>query len=186
MLDRSLAEYGAGRSVLLDRAGNIIAGNKTVEAARRAGYKRVVTISSGPVYETCTSLPFGDALTCTGGDVSPMHFTGKERDIESNLDNFGARYNSSGRGRFMSPDPLAGHTEDPQTLDRYVYVRNGPLNLTDPTGLLIVDCAWTGCLGPTVNLNGLQQTTFNTTRLGAGPRSGDPEQISRLAKRHDF
>ena len=32
-------------------------------------------------------------------------FTGKERDAESGLDNFGARYNSSSMGRFMSPDP---------------------------------------------------------------------------------
>ena len=32
-------------------------------------------------------------------------FTGKERDSESGLDNFGARYDSSSIGRFMSPDP---------------------------------------------------------------------------------
>jgi hypothetical protein len=37
--------------------------------------------------------------------------------------------------RFMSPDPLGGHQEDPQTLNKYVYVRNSPLGLTDPTGL---------------------------------------------------
>ena len=36
-LDRSLREYGAGRSVLLDRDGRVIAGNKTVEHARRLG-----------------------------------------------------------------------------------------------------------------------------------------------------
>jgi len=87
--------------------------------------------------ETMTSLPFGDGQTTAGscGDPSFVHFTGKERDSESGLDNFGARYNSSQYGRFMSPDPLAGHTEDPQTLNRYSYVRNNPLNLTDPTGL---------------------------------------------------
>jgi RHS repeat-associated protein len=33
-------------------------------------------------------------------------FTGKERDTESGLDNFGARYNASSLGRFMSPDPV--------------------------------------------------------------------------------
>jgi RHS repeat-associated protein len=64
-----------------------------------------------------------------------MHFTSKERDSESGLDNFEARYFGSSLGRFMSPDPLAGHVEDPQTLNRYTYVRNNPLNLTDPTGL---------------------------------------------------
>ncbi|MDE3169526.1 MAG: RHS repeat-associated core domain-containing protein, partial [Acidobacteriota bacterium] len=33
-----------------------------------------------------------------------MHFTGKEHDTESGLDYFGARYDSSALGRFMSPD----------------------------------------------------------------------------------
>ena len=49
------------------------------------------------------------------------YFTGKERDNASGLDYFGARYNSSAIGRFMSPDPLARHTVDPQTLNRYSY-----------------------------------------------------------------
>ena len=34
-LDRSLREYGAGRAVLIDRHGRVIAGNKTVEQAKR-------------------------------------------------------------------------------------------------------------------------------------------------------
>ena len=35
----------------------------------------------------------------------------------------------------MSVDPLAGNTEDPQTLNRYVYTRNNPLKYIDPEGL---------------------------------------------------
>jgi RHS repeat-associated protein len=90
--------------------------------------------------ETCASLPFGDNLICNETDpglsFSPLHFTGKERDPESNLDNFGARYNSSALGRFMTPDPgNAGAVDrDPQSWNAYSYVRNNPLNLTDPTG----------------------------------------------------
>ena len=34
----------------------------------------------------------------------PSRYTGKERDTESGLDNFGARYDSSSLGRFMTPD----------------------------------------------------------------------------------
>jgi RHS repeat-associated protein len=61
--------------------------------------------------------------------------TGKERDSESGLDNFGARYNASSMGRFMSPDPLGGRMLDPQTLNKYAYVRNNPTTLIDPTGM---------------------------------------------------
>jgi RHS repeat-associated protein len=63
--------------------------------------------------------------------------TGKERDPESGLDYFIARYNSSSLGRFMSPDPLGGRILDPQTLNKYSYVRNNPLNLIEPTGMYI-------------------------------------------------
>ena len=46
----------------------------------------------------------------TRGTKGTTHkFTGKERDGESGLDNFGARYLTSSIGRFMSPDPMGGH-----------------------------------------------------------------------------
>jgi len=71
-------------------------------------------------------------------DAISHKFTGKERDIESGLDYFGARYNASTMGRFMSPDPLyleLHRLSDPHQLNLYSYVRNNPLSLTDPTGL---------------------------------------------------
>ena len=62
--------------------------------------------------------------------------TGKERDSESSLDNFGARYFSSPTGRFISPDdPFTGWDQgDPQTWNLYSYVRNNPLNMVDDDG----------------------------------------------------
>jgi hypothetical protein len=44
---------------------------------------------------------------------------------------------SSAQGRFTSPDPLlaSGRVGDPQSWNRYTYVRNNPLALIDPTGL---------------------------------------------------
>ena len=64
-------------------------------------------------------------------------FTGKERDSESGLDNFGARYNASTMGRFMSPDPLFAtplHVVNPQRWNMYAYVVNNPTNYVDPDG----------------------------------------------------
>lgn len=104
----------------------------------QVGTERVETAVSGSACETITNLPFGDWLNTSGScDPTEMRFTGKERDWETNLDNFGARYNSSDLGRFMSPDPLlnSGRPTNPQTWNRYAYTLNNPLNLTDPTGL---------------------------------------------------
>jgi len=63
-------------------------------------------------------------------------FTGKEHDYESGLDNFGARYDSSSLGRFMSPDAFYkdSHVGDPQSWNEYAYARNNPLRYVDPTG----------------------------------------------------
>jgi RHS repeat-associated protein len=62
--------------------------------------------------------------------------TGKERDAETGLDYFGARYLSSAQGRFTSPDaPFADqHPEDPQSWNMYAYARNNPLQFVDPDG----------------------------------------------------
>ena len=46
LLEESLGKYGAGRSVLVDREGRIIAGNKTVETARAAGMKNIAVIET--------------------------------------------------------------------------------------------------------------------------------------------
>jgi RHS repeat-associated protein len=62
----------------------------------------------------------------------------KERDIETGLDYFGARYFASVQGRFTSIDPViftSARGFDPQSLNLYSYVRNNPLKLTDPHGL---------------------------------------------------
>ena len=102
-----------------------------------------MTNLSGGVYDSLDYLPFGEQIA--GGTGTTHKFTGKERDgtilTETGLDYFGARYNSSQYGRFMTPDwsskpmgvPYADMT-DPQSLNLYSYVRNNPLSRTDPTG----------------------------------------------------
>jgi RHS repeat-associated protein len=73
--------------------------------------------------------------------VQNYRFTGKERDAESGLDFFGARYYGSALGRFTTPDwsldpamvPYANFG-DPQTLNQYSYMRNNPLARADLDG----------------------------------------------------
>lgn len=46
LMNKSLKELGAGRSILIDKNGNIIAGNKTQKAAIEAGIKKVRVIET--------------------------------------------------------------------------------------------------------------------------------------------
>ncbi len=103
--------------------------------ADHLGTARILANSSGTVLDDSDFYPFGGERIVTSSGGNNYKFTGKERDAESGLDNFGARYDSSSMGRFMSPDPLGGRLIDPQTLNKYSYVRNNPVNLVDPTGL---------------------------------------------------
>jgi RHS repeat-associated protein len=99
------------------------------------GTSRLLTDGNGyPIWQG-TFLPYGqewNAQTTT----NHYKFTGKERDSETGLDYFGARYYGSTMGRFLSPDPDddSGIEKDPQSWNRYAYARNNPLLLTDPTG----------------------------------------------------
>jgi RHS repeat-associated protein len=111
-------------------------------AADHLGTSRVMALV--PSGQTTASLcydadfyPFGGERAYTNTCSQNYKFTGKERDSESNLDNFGARYNSSSIGRFMSPDPIGiirQKLRDPQQWSMYSYARNNPLKWLDPTG----------------------------------------------------
>jgi RHS repeat-associated protein len=162
------------------------------------GSERARSLPNGAVAETCSSYPFGDGQSCSGTDPSPMHFTGKERDTESGLDDFDARHYASTMGRFMQPDPVGGHNEDPQTLNRYAYVRNNPLSLTDPTGLdFYLSCQTAsntcgkdaagnlvqGTTTTTTNANGDTTSTFNPTVVTSAslqdPNSGNTGTVNQ-------
>jgi RHS repeat-associated protein len=85
--------------------------------------------------------PYGGVILNSDTGDDRYQFTGKERDSESGLDNFGARFDSSSIGRFMSPDwdskPQAipyADLANPQTFNLYSYVLNNPLSKTDPNG----------------------------------------------------
>ena len=87
--------------------------------------------------------PYGGVVNDYCATVTQHYrFTGKERDAESGLDNFGFRYFGSSLGRFMSPDePLYdGDYDDPQKLNLYAYARNNPLNSIDPDGHRVEIC----------------------------------------------
>ena len=101
----------------------------------------VITDSAGVIKSESDYYPWGGELQFTNADSNHYKFAGKERDSESGLDYFGARYYSNGLGRFITPDwaakpaavPYAEYA-DPQSLNLYTYVRNIPTTKIDIDG----------------------------------------------------
>ncbi|MGJ5817125.1 RHS repeat domain-containing protein [Paludibaculum fermentans] len=156
-MERLVQEYGGGTDT---------AAGRQYFVADHLGSTRLTLNENGVVQARSDYLPFGQEIEPGLGDRTAalgyqskvvadadrqrMRFTGKERDAETGLDYFGARYFSGAQGRFTSPDPLdwiswqAGNDDekrrfqefiaDPQGLNRYTYARNNPLKYIDPTG----------------------------------------------------
>jgi RHS repeat-associated protein len=101
----------------------------------------VITDSVGNIKEDEDYFPWGAEVKFVDNDSNHYKFTGKERDTETGLDYFGARYYGNWLGRFTTPDwaetavpiPYATPT-DPQSLNQYTYVRNLPTSQIDENG----------------------------------------------------
>ena len=103
-------------------------------------------------------------------------FTGKERDAETGLDYFNARYFSGAQARFTSPDePMADQfADDPQSWNLYSYVRNNPLRLVDPTGR----CSQAPGGGYTDEGSGLFPGPCSGGQIGETPTKNNPNSVT--------
>jgi RHS repeat-associated protein len=101
----------------------------------------VETVANGNIQDESDFYPWGGELQFTSSNDNHYKFTGKERDAESGLDYFGARYYGNALGRFMTPDWAANATAipyadfgNPQSLNLYNYVGDNPLAHYDTDG----------------------------------------------------
>jgi RHS repeat-associated protein len=99
------------------------------------GSSVVVTDSLGHIQNSSDYYPFGGERHVTNNLPDHYKFTGMERDGESGLDHTLYRQFTSTYGRWLSPDPECFGCTNPQKLNRYAYVLNNPVTLTDPLGL---------------------------------------------------
>jgi RHS repeat-associated protein len=145
------------------------------------GSSRAMTDVNGNLVYKGQFDPYGQVLTewSSSGNtnLNAKKFTGYERDAATGLDYAGARMYNSGRGRFMQPDPNgigAANLRLPESLNRYSYVRNDPVNHIDPLGtdLISATCYWVGSWGD--EESGF--TDFYACSVD-GPAGGGPEKF---------
>ncbi len=105
------------------------------------GSSRLTSTQGRALYSSSAYAPFGEQYKPAG--TSDASFTGQNSDTASNLYDFTFREHSPSQGRWISPDPAgvaASDPTNPQSWNRYAYVLNNALALTDPYGLEDTGC----------------------------------------------
>ncbi len=102
------------------------------------GGTNVTVDVNGVKKEVAEYLPFGGFSRHdkygSSSEVAWFYFTGKKLDDETGLYYYGARYYDPSLGRFITADTIVQAPDNPQTLNRYSYANNNPVNNIDPTG----------------------------------------------------
>jgi len=102
------------------------------------GSASLATDASGAKVSEMRYTPFGEtrriADDALGDAPTDRRFTGQRQEVGIGLYDYGARFYSTGLGRFLSADITTSGLENPQSLNRYAYTLNNPLNYTDPNG----------------------------------------------------
>ena len=113
----------------------------TVETyhADQIGSIREITNADGSVRTTYLTDEYGNRTSVRGADDQPFQFTGEQVDPESGFVYLRARYYDPGIGRFITRDTWPGTAGVPESLSRYGFAGNNPINYGDPSG---------HCLGP--------------------------------------
>lgn len=130
--------FGGQRIARRDASGNIFTYLADHLGSSRRQMEIASSASSSTLVYDADFYPFGRENAFNGSHSPIYKFTGKERDTESGLDNFGARYDSSSIGRFMSPDPktlTVKQLVNPQKWNKYAYTINNPVRYFDPDGM---------------------------------------------------
>ncbi len=102
--------------------------------ADHLGSANVMTDKNGSIIDVAEYKPFGEFSRHDIADDEGYYFTDQYNDEETALYYYGARFYNPRIGRFISPDWVVQAPNHSQSLNRYSYVWNNPVNATDPTG----------------------------------------------------
>jgi len=95
-------------------------------------------IAAGAINCTYRFYAFGESLTSSGSTTNPFQYVGNlgyYNEASLSLQYLRARYYHPTTGRFISVDPAEDSFHPRGMLAPYIYTRNSPLNMADPSGL---------------------------------------------------
>jgi RHS repeat-associated protein len=98
------------------------------------GGTNVTITTAGAEYGELRYEAWGETYFSSGTTPTTMHFTGQREEQSLGIYFYNARYYDPMLGRFLQADSIIPNPADPPSFDRYAYVRNSPLNYTDPSG----------------------------------------------------
>jgi len=100
------------------------------------GSTRVMTDDQGNVVNRYTYDAYGNQLVTEKEQTveNEYLFTGERIDTDTGLVYLRARYYDPTTGRFVQQDSYIGEESEPQSLHRYLYCHNSPVNCVDPSG----------------------------------------------------
>ncbi|MEI2698751.1 MAG: RHS repeat-associated core domain-containing protein [Microthrixaceae bacterium] len=107
------------------------------------GYAAWKVTTAGVIMSTAYFLPYGGyryPSTPPPSELTDTGFTGHKHNDSVGLIYMNARYYVPNTNRFLTPDSIIPKPTDPQSYNRYSYARNNPVNRTDPTGHIDVNC----------------------------------------------
>src|SRR5579885_2498371 len=99
-----------------------------------------LTDSNGNEVNAYDYDPYGVMLNETQGQPNPFQYEGGYFESSTGLVKFGTRYYNPQLGRWTQQDPVGGSLSKPDTLNRYLYVDDDPVNLVDSSGRDFWDC----------------------------------------------
>lgn len=133
-LERVTKYYAFGSQKVAMRQGNQV----YYVHGDHLGSTSLTTNQSGALVSQGRYLPYGETRWGSSGPTD-FGFTSQRNDSYMELYDYGARWYDPYLNQFISPDTIIPDYFDPQSLNRYSYARNNPVNFVDPLGFFKCD-----------------------------------------------
>ncbi len=198
----NLMVYDMAGDLVAEYGGSVSNNGTRYVMGDHQGTPRVVLDNAGGVVSRHDYLPFGEDVGAGVGmrtsaqgygqaDSVREKYAGMEGDDSTGMEHTLWREYDNLSARWSAPDPYGGSISlaSPQSFNRYSYVNNDPINLTDPAGLMAASEGWGGVQNAWGGDSGFVDSHFGgpgiiAGRMGEYDRDVQTSEDGRLAQHY--